>query len=46
MKYGAKHTIDYATQNIRSELKSLLPGGVDIVFDAVGGDTAVDLVKA
>lgn len=44
-RYGAEHTIDYVTQNIRKELKSVVPSGVDIVFDAVGGDGAIDLVK-
>lgn len=44
-QYGAHHTIDYKTQNIRKETKSIAPSGVDIVFDAVGGDGAVDLVK-
>lgn len=43
--YGANHIIDYTKQNIRSELKLCAPGGVDVVFDTVGGDGAVDLVK-
>ena len=43
--YGAGHSIDYTTQNIRQEVKKLAPSGVDIVFDAVGGDAATDLVK-
>ncbi|XP_067937373.1 quinone oxidoreductase-like protein 2 homolog [Watersipora subatra] len=45
-QYGAHNTIDYTRQNIRKELKELAPSGVNIVFDAVGGDGAVDLVKS
>ena len=44
-EYGATNTIDYTSQNIRKEVKKLAPSGVDIVFDAVGGDGAIDLVK-
>ena len=44
-QYGAHHTIDYKTQNIRQQTKAVAPNGVDIVFDAVGGDGAIDLVK-
>ncbi len=33
---GATHTIDYEKEDLKARLKQL--GGVDIVFDAVGGD--------
>lgn len=35
-KAGADHLIDAATQDIRAELQAL--GGVDVVYDPVGGD--------
>jgi NADPH2:quinone reductase len=40
-KLGADATINYATQNLREELKRLTGGrGPDIVYDPVGGDLA------
>ena len=37
---GADATINYATQNLRDELKVLTEGkGPDVVYDPVGGDT-------
>jgi NADPH2:quinone reductase len=36
--FGANETINYATQDLRAELKRLTgPGGVDVVYDPVGG---------
>lgn len=36
---GADHVIDYSTTNIKKAMKELTGGkGVDVVFDAVGGD--------
>jgi len=43
--FGADHIIDYRSESIRQEIKSITPSGVDIVFDVVGGDGAIDLVK-
>jgi len=43
--FGADHIIDYRSESIRQEIKSIAPSGVDIVFDVVGGDGAIDLVK-
>lgn len=36
---GADHCLDYKTQKIEEEIWDLLPDGVDLVFDAVGGET-------
>jgi NADPH2:quinone reductase len=35
---GARHLVDYARDDLRGAVKALAPGGVDIVFDPVGGD--------
>ena len=35
--HGAAETIDYAASDLRAELKRLAPGGVDVVYDPVGG---------
>ncbi|MFG6462443.1 NADPH:quinone oxidoreductase family protein [Roseateles sp. DXS20W] len=38
---GADATINYATQNLRDELKALTDGkGPDVIYDPVGGDLA------
>lgn len=34
---GADHTINYATEDLRSSIKAVAPGGVDVVYDPVGG---------
>lgn len=36
---GADHCIDYKTQDVESEVKKITSEGVDLAFDAVGGDT-------
>lgn len=36
---GADHVIDYRLDDFAEKVKEILPGGVDIVFDCVGGDT-------
>ncbi|HXV46316.1 MAG TPA: zinc-binding dehydrogenase [Nitrososphaera sp.] len=38
-KLGAHHVIDRASQSIVEEIKSIAPGGVDIVIDHVGAAT-------
>jgi NADPH:quinone reductase-like Zn-dependent oxidoreductase len=38
-KLGAHHVIDRAGQSIVEEIKSIAPGGVDIVIDHVGAST-------
>ena len=35
--HGAELGINYATADLRAELKHLVPGGVDVVYDPVGG---------
>lgn len=34
---GADHLVNYATQNLKEALKALKPGGIDVVYDPVGG---------
>ncbi|HXC41235.1 MAG TPA: NADPH:quinone oxidoreductase family protein, partial [Burkholderiales bacterium] len=37
-RYGADHTINYATEDLRERIKTLTGGrGVDVVYDPVGG---------
>jgi NADPH:quinone reductase-like Zn-dependent oxidoreductase len=38
-KFGARHVIDRASQNIVEEVKKIAPEGVDIVIDHVGAAT-------
>jgi NADPH2:quinone reductase len=35
--HGADLTINYATADLKTELKRLIPGGVDVAYDPVGG---------
>jgi NADPH2:quinone reductase len=35
--HGADLTINYTTADLKAELKRLVPGGVDVVYDPVGG---------
>ncbi len=35
--HGAEIGINYGTADLKSELKRLVPGGVDVVYDPVGG---------
>ena len=44
---GADHAINYASQSLRDELKSLTAGqGVDVVYDPVGGELGLDALKS
>jgi NADPH2:quinone reductase len=36
-EHGAELGINYATADLKAELKRLVPGGVDVVYDPVGG---------
>ena len=38
IELGADHAIDYQASDFVEEVKRLVPGGVDIVLDMVGGD--------
>jgi len=35
---GADHLVNYTERNLKEALKSVAPGGVDVVYDPVGGD--------
>lgn len=44
---GADVLINYATGNLREEIKALTDGrGVDVVYDPVGGDMSITAVKS
>jgi NADPH:quinone reductase-like Zn-dependent oxidoreductase len=38
-KLGADYAIDYQSSNFVDEVKKLLPDGLDVVFDTIGGET-------
>ncbi len=44
--HGADDTIDYSTEDLKERAKSLSGGGVDIVFDPVGGDLTEQALRA
>jgi NADPH2:quinone reductase len=35
--HGATLTVNYASTDLKAELKRLVPGGIDVVYDPVGG---------
>jgi NADPH2:quinone reductase len=35
---GADATVDYTREDLKARVKALAPGGVDVVYDPVGGD--------
>ncbi len=43
--HGAELTINYATSDLKAELKRLVPGGVDVVYDPVGGALTEQAVR-
>lgn len=43
---GADATLNYATTTLRDGLKALAPGGVDVVFDPVGGELAEPALRS
>jgi NADPH2:quinone reductase len=46
-EHGASETLNYATDNLREGLKRLTEGrGVDVLYDAVGGDLAEPAVRS
>lgn len=38
-KLGANVAIDYRTHSVRDEINKAVPGGLDVVFDTVGGES-------
>lgn len=36
---GARHTIDYARDDVLSALRAIVPSGADVVFDLIGGES-------
>lgn len=38
-KLGAKEVIDYSTEDFVKKMQEFVPGGVDVVFDTLGGDS-------
>jgi NADPH2:quinone reductase len=43
---GADETIDYSTEDLKLRAKALSGGGVDMVYDPVGGDYAEQALRA
>lgn len=43
---GADDLIDYRSEDLAARLQELAPGGVDVVYDPVGGDVAQTAVKS
>ena len=43
---GAHLTVNYTTTDLRAWLKEHLPGGVDVVYDPVGGDLSEPALRA
>ena len=41
---GYDHAIDYKAEDIRARLKELAPGGVNVIFDNVGGKILNDML--
>jgi len=46
-EYGAVHTINYTTDDLKSRVREVTGGtGVDVVYDAVGGDYSEPALRA
>ena len=43
---GATHLVDHRSVDLREALRELLPGGVDVVVDPVGGDLAEPALRS
>lgn len=46
MAMGAYAAIDQTTEDVKTRLRELSDGGVDVVYDAVGGDVAEQCLRA
>ena len=46
LSHGADHAIDYRRQDLRAALKAICPGGIDVLFDPVGGDVFAQALRA
>ena len=44
--HGADELIDYTADDLKSRLAALAPGGVDVVYDPVGGEHAQTAIRA
>jgi len=45
-KLGAKHRINYATEDLKRRAKAVGGGSVDVVYDPVGGDYSAQALRA
>jgi NADPH2:quinone reductase len=45
-KLGADETINYTSENLRERLKAIAPGGIDVVYDPVGGPFSEQALRA
>jgi NADPH:quinone reductase len=45
-EYGADEVINYSQENLRERLKTITGGGVDVVYDPVGGDLAEPALRS
>ncbi len=46
MALGAHYTIDSSTEDVKERAKELSGGGVDVIYDPVGGDLATSCLRA
>lgn len=46
LEHGADEVIDYSEGALQEQLRRLAPGGVDVVYDPVGGEHAQTAVRA
>lgn len=45
-QYGADEVINYSDEDLRTRLKAITGGGVDVVFDPVGGDLSEQATRS
>ena len=45
-EHGADETIDYVHDDLKTRAKALVPGGVDVVYDPVGGELTEAAVRS